>query len=64
MVIGPAVPSIPRVRGSYLLDVLIKLGKNSKQIKMVKDTVLQANQMLAQKEGYTSVRVNVDVDPY
>ena len=64
LVIGPAVPSIPRVRGSYLLDVLIKLGKNNQQIKMAKQAVLEAGQKLAQKEGYSSVRINVDVDPY
>lgn len=64
MVIGPAIPSIPRVRNYYLLDVMIKLGRNSQQIQQVKNTVLAANQMLGQKEGYTSVRINVDVDPY
>jgi primosomal protein N' (replication factor Y) len=64
LVIGPAIPSIPRVRNYYLLDVLIKLGKNSKQINFAKTSVLQANQMLAQKEGYSSVRINVNVDPY
>lgn len=64
MVIGPAIPSIPRVRGYYLIDVMIKLGRNTKQIQFAKEVVLQSNLLLQQKEGYSSVRVNVNVDPY
>ncbi len=64
MVIGPAVPSIPRVRNYYLLDVLIKTSRNASQIQSAKTVVLEANQMLRQKDGYTTVRINVNVDPY
>ena len=64
MVIGPAIPNIPRVRSYYLLDVMIKMGRNASQIQTAKAIVLEANQMLQQKDGYTTVRINVNVDPY
>jgi len=63
-VIGPAIPSIPRVRTLYLLDVMIKLERNTPQMQRVKEIVKQAGQTLRGMKGYSSVRINVNVDPY
>ncbi|MDX1942414.1 MAG: primosomal protein N' [Saprospiraceae bacterium] len=63
-VIGPAVPYVGRVRGYFLLDFLIKLPRDSQKIRYAKDTLLDAIQALNTSEGYTTIRVNVDVDPY
>jgi primosomal protein N' (replication factor Y) len=62
-VIGPAVPYISRVRGYYLLDFLIKLERDGKKIRFAKDTVLESIIEMQKAEGFSGVRVNVDVDP-
>ncbi|PHN03810.1 replication restart helicase PriA [Flavilitoribacter nigricans] len=63
-VIGPAVPYISRVRGYYLLDFLIKLERDAKKIRFAKDTVLNSIDEMQRAEGFSGVRVNVDVDPF
>jgi len=62
-VIGPAVPGIPRVRGQYLLVMMIKLEKNPKKIKTAKEIILKATQFMKAQKGFSTIRVNVDVDP-
>jgi len=63
-VIGPAVPYVGRVRGYFLLDFLIKLPRDSQKIRFAKDSLLDAISALNTTEGYTTIRANVDVDPY
>ncbi len=62
--IGPAVPYIGRIRGYYLIDVLLKLERDNQKLKFAKDQIRQATTRLHTTEGYSGVRVNVDVDPY
>ncbi|MEZ4991394.1 MAG: primosomal protein N' [Saprospiraceae bacterium] len=62
-VMGPAVPYISRVRGYYLLDFLIKLERDAKKIRFAKETVLDSIIEMQKTEGFSGVRVNVDVDP-
>jgi len=61
--IGPAVPGIPRVRGSYQLEIFLKMEKDNKWLKYAKDLILHAKQVLKSMKGFSGVRVNVDVDP-
>lgn len=63
-VIGPAVPYISRVRSYYLLDFMIKLDKNAAKIRFAKDTVLESIDEMQRTDGFSGVRVNVDVDPF
>ena len=63
-VIGPAVPYVGRVRGYFLMDLLLKLPRDSRKIRYAKDTLLEAIHALNTTEGYATIRVNVDVDPY
>lgn len=63
-VLGPAAPGIARVRGLYLMDIMIKLGLNSKGLQFSKDLILEAQQELKLQKGLSSVRVLVNVDPY
>ncbi len=63
-VVGPAVPYVARVRSLFLLDFLLKMERDSKKIQYAKETLLEAIETLHTTEGYSSVRVNVDVDPY
>ncbi len=62
-VLGPTVPPVGRVRGMFLLDVLIKMERNPDLWKRSKDLIAKAAQVMQQQEGFSTVRVNVDVDP-
>ena len=63
-VIGPAIPYISRIRTYYLMDFLIKLEKDARKMKFAKDKIADAIHHMQQTEGYSGVRVSVDVDPY
>ena len=62
-VLGPAVPYVGRVRTYYLLDVLVKLERNPQKIKFAKHHIRKAAEQLKQTQGYSNVRVSIDVDP-
>ncbi|MBK6902647.1 MAG: primosomal protein N' [Saprospirales bacterium] len=62
-VIGPAMPYVSRVRGQYLLDILIKLERNTPLINQTKDWVMEGVLEMRKLEGCSGVRANVDVDP-
>jgi primosomal protein N' (replication factor Y) (superfamily II helicase) len=61
---GPAVPTVERVNTYYILDYLIKVEKDADRIRFVKDTIAQGAFEMQNTEGYSNVRVAVDVDPY
>ena len=61
---GPAVPQVERVNTYYILDYLIKIEKDLKTIALVKDIIAYATNEMQHTEGYSNVRVSVDVDPY
>ncbi|MFN7116486.1 MAG: primosomal protein N' [Saprospiraceae bacterium] len=63
-VIGPAVPYVARVRSYFLLDFMIKMERDSKKITFAKETLLEAIEALQTTDGFSTIRVNVDVDPY
>ncbi len=62
--IGPAVPSIPRVRNYYLMDMLIKLERHADVIGFAKQMIAEASHLVHQTEQCSQVRVVVNVDPY
>lgn len=62
-VLGPSVPLVGRVRGQFLLDVLIKMEYSPKLWKKSKEQISRATQVMQQGEGFSTVRVSVDVDP-
>jgi primosomal protein N' (replication factor Y) len=63
-VLGPAVPYVGRVRNYYLVDVLIKVERNPQKIAFAKRHIRAATDQLQQTQGYSNVRVSIDVDPY
>jgi primosomal protein N' (replication factor Y) len=63
-VLGPAVPYVGRVRNFYLVDVLIKVERNPQKIAFVKRHIRAATDQLQQTQGYSNVRISIDVDPY
>jgi len=63
-VIGPAIPSIPRVRNQYLMDVMVKLEKNGNIIAQAKSIIHEAIAYMQSAQGCSQIRANIDVDPY
>ncbi len=63
-VIGPAEPGVPRVRGFYLMNIVLKLNKDAKDLKSAKDLIWKVRDDLGQTKGFTSVKIIVDVDSY
>ncbi len=61
---GPAVPQVERVNTYYQLDYLIKMERDPTRIQFAKNTIAEATHQMQQTEGYSTVRVSVDVDPY
>ena len=61
--IGPAVPGIPRVRGSFQLEIFLKMEKDNKWLAYAKNLIGEAKYQLHASKGFSGVRVNVDVDP-
>ncbi len=61
--LGPTVPPVGRVREYYLLDILIKMERNPNLWKLTKELIGEATRVMQQTEGFSTVRVNVDVDP-
>ncbi|MBE2209583.1 MAG: primosomal protein N' [Saprospiraceae bacterium] len=62
-VTGPAAPYISRVRGLYLLDYLIKMERDPRKMEFAKSSIDTATHILQSTEGFSGVRVVVDVDP-
>lgn len=61
---GPALPSIPRVRSYFLIDFLLKIEKKAGIMQSAKNILLEAAAKTQQEKGFSSVRINIDVDPY
>jgi primosomal protein N' (replication factor Y) (superfamily II helicase) len=63
-VLGPTEPYVARVRNQYLRQILIKLERQKNVIDEAKALLLQAELLLHQERGMSTVRVNINVDPY
>ena len=61
---GPAIPIVERVNTYFILNYLIKVEKDADKIRFTKETIAQAAFEMQNTEGYSNVRVAVDVDPY
>ncbi len=63
-IIGPSVPVVPRLRGLFLMQLMLKLPKKARLLGFAKAQLQQATGIMQKKEGCSQVRVNIDVDPY
>ncbi|MBL7818184.1 MAG: primosomal protein N' [Saprospiraceae bacterium] len=61
---GPAVPLVERVNTYYILNYLIKMERDVSKLTFAKQIIQEATYQLNHTEGYSNVRVLVDVDPY
>lgn len=62
--LGPTVPGIPRVRGLFAREMLIKLDKTADLLETTKTGLRKLCEELVAQPGWSGVRVSVDVDPY
>ena len=60
---GPFEPTIARLRTYYLRNITFRLDKEGRRVRYVKDTLQTAIDRLATTDGFSGVRVSVDVDP-
>ena len=63
-VVGPAEPGIARVKGYYRQNITIKIEKKANSIQIAKAQILHQRSVLKTSDGYKSVSVKIDVDPY
>ncbi len=63
-VIGPAEPSISRIRDQYLFDIMIKMERKTTTIAAAKKLIADAQLLLQQEKKFSQVRMRIDVDPY
>jgi primosomal protein N' (replication factor Y) (superfamily II helicase) len=62
-VIGPALPSIPRLRSYYLIDIMIKLELDYNKIAFAKELIINSISNLKGFQGLSTIEVLIDVDP-
>ena len=62
-VIGPVEPLIARVRNQYLMEITVKVQKQTVNLNALKDFLLTSRTNLLSQRSYQSVRVSYDVDP-
>lgn len=62
-VTGPAVPVVGRVRNQFLMEVLIKLPKESGQSMTYKKVIRNHISLIQSEKKYASVTIIPDVDP-
>ncbi len=60
--VGPAEPVIGRIRNQYLMELLLKLPRDSKTISRCKKDLLEQVAILHQDKSFRSVTVVADVD--
>ena len=63
-VLGPSIPTIGRIRNQYLHVIYIKMEKDSKLIRDIKQAIKTFQAGIVKKKSLSSVRILVDVDPY
>ena len=60
---GPAEPLVNRVRNQYLMELMLKLPRDSALIRQCKQDLLEAVALLHQAREFRGVTVVPDVDP-
>jgi primosomal protein N' (replication factor Y) len=63
-VLGPAIPSIHRVRLRYVNEIVVKIFKEKDSLSKCKTIVTAAIEKLWKQKQYRSVVVLPDVDPF
>jgi primosomal protein N' (replication factor Y) len=62
-VLGPTMPAVPRIRGYFGQEMLLKLEKSAPLLANTKHLIRQSTEGLLGQSGFSQVSVEVDVDP-
>jgi len=62
-VIGPAVPSIQRIRNQYITLITIKMEQDWDTIKTIKAIIQKEIHAVKSEKNASTVRININVDP-
>jgi len=62
-IVGPAEPVVNRIRNQYLMELLLKLPRDSKTIIQCKKDVMDQIAVLHTNKSYRTVTIIPDVDP-
>jgi len=63
MLVWPGIPFISKINNYYIREILIKSGKQSKDLTAMKQTLQQVMDKMKTIAEFKSVDVSVDVDP-
>ncbi len=62
-ILGPTQPGVARLRGMYIEQIMIKMERNGKAIKAIKEILHYSIQEIKKDKIMKSVRIIIDVDP-
>jgi primosomal protein N' (replication factor Y) len=62
-VLGPVLPHVPRVRGLYAENIMLKMEKSAPVLARTKDLIRHTTEIMLGRPGFGQVSVAVDVDP-
>jgi primosomal protein N' (replication factor Y) len=61
---APITPAIERINNYYIRQIVLKLERNANLVKSAKDLLKKIKEDYSTKEGYKTVKIKIDVDPY
>jgi primosomal protein N' (replication factor Y) len=62
-VLGPGEPMVSRIRNQYLMNMLIKIPRDSGNLLQIKRTLSQLAAKIQTEKEFRSLRIIIDVDP-
>jgi primosomal protein N' (replication factor Y) len=62
-VLGPGEPMISKIRNQYLMTILIKIYRDSGNLKDIKQQLISIQQAVLGEKVFRNVRIVMDVDP-
>ena len=62
-ILGPIEPTISKIRNYYIYEILIKVEKNVKNLKAIKEFLIGTKDTLLALPDFKSVLIHFDVDP-
>jgi primosomal protein N' (replication factor Y) (superfamily II helicase) len=62
-VYGPAEPMVSKIRNLYLRSILIKIGRDNKQLSAIKQRLEHISQQVLKEKNFRQCRIIFDIDP-
>jgi primosomal protein N' (replication factor Y) (superfamily II helicase) len=63
-VLGPQPPLIARVKNKYLMDIWVKINKETEEKRLaIKQAIVQESKRIVLKKTFKQVKILFDVDP-